>query len=177
MSELVVGRLRGEVIDILKQQFVERDEVVDLIALALVAGEHLFLYGPPGTAKSAFIRQFASAVRGRYFEYLLTRFTEPSEIIGAIDISELRDGRYVRRKEGKLPTAKIAFLDEIFKSNSAILNILLTIINEKKFYREGKPGESDDTKRKAFGRVVDDLLAKGFIGSQDGFVWPIERGS
>ena len=70
---------------------------------------------------------------------MLTRFTEPSEIIGAIDIKELREGRYIRRKEGKLPTARLVFLDEIFKSNSAILNILLTIINEKKFYQEGKP--------------------------------------
>jgi MoxR-like ATPase len=70
---------------------------------------------------------------------MLTRFTEPSEIIGAIDIRELRDGRYIRKKEGKLPTARLVFLDEIFKSNSAILNILLTIINEKKFYQEGKP--------------------------------------
>ena len=74
-----------------------------------------------------------------YFEYMLTRFTEPSEIIGAIDIQELRDGRYIRRKQGKLPTARLAFLDEIFKSNSAILNILLTIINEKKFYQDGMP--------------------------------------
>ena len=61
------------------------------------------------------------------------------EIIGAIDISELREGRYIRRKEGKLPTARLAFLDEIFKSNSAILNILLTIINEQKFYQDGEP--------------------------------------
>ena len=66
-------------------------------------------------------------------------FTEPSEIIGAIDINLLRDGRYVRITRGKLPTARIAFLDEIFKSNSAILNILLTIINEKKFYQDGIP--------------------------------------
>ena len=70
---------------------------------------------------------------------MLTRFTEPSEIIGAIDIKELRDGRYIRRKAGKLPTARLVFLDEIFKSNSAILNILLTIINEKKFYQDGAP--------------------------------------
>ena len=67
---------------------------------------------------------------GDYFEYMLTRFTEPSEIIGPIDINQLRDGRYIRREQGKLPTARLAFLDEIFKSNSAILNILLTIINE-----------------------------------------------
>ena len=70
---------------------------------------------------------------------MLTRFTEPSEIIGPIDINQLREGRYVRREQGKLPTARLAFLDEIFKSNSAILNILLTIINERKFYQDGVP--------------------------------------
>jgi len=70
---------------------------------------------------------------------MLTRFSEPSEIIGPIDINELRDGRYVRREEGKLPSARVAFLDEIFKSNSATLNIPLTIINERKFYQDGKP--------------------------------------
>jgi MoxR-like ATPase len=70
---------------------------------------------------------------------MLTRFTEPSEIIGPIDVGLLREGRYVRREQGKLPTAKLAFLDEIFKSNSAILNILLTIINERKFYQDGAP--------------------------------------
>jgi len=76
---------------------------------------------------------------GDYFEYMLTRFTEPSEIVGPIDISKLREGRYIRREQGKLPTARLAFLDEIFKSNSAILNILLTIINERKFYQDGVP--------------------------------------
>ncbi|HYT95132.1 MAG TPA: AAA family ATPase [Gemmataceae bacterium] len=78
MNETLQG-LRTEVIDPLKQRFVGRDEVIDLIALAVVAGEHLFLYGPPGTAKSALIRQFAAAVQGRYFEYMLTRFSEPNE--------------------------------------------------------------------------------------------------
>src|SRR3979409_2458700 len=92
MSADTVARLRDEVVNILKRPFVGRDEVVDLIALALVAGEHLFLYGPPGTAKSALIRQFAQAVRGRYFEYMLTRFSEPNEIFGPIDIVRLREG-------------------------------------------------------------------------------------
>ncbi len=72
MPENVAAQhLRG-VIDRLKTQFVGRDEVIDLIALALVAGEHLFLLGQPGTAKSALIRQFAAGVSGRYFEYMLT---------------------------------------------------------------------------------------------------------
>ena len=121
---------------------VHKQEVIDLMVVAAVAQEPLLLVGPPGTAKSDLVLKFKDALgidEGDYFEYMLTRFTEPSEIIGAIDIRELREGRYVRRKEGKLPTATLVFLDEIFKSNSAILNILLTIINEKKFYQEGRP--------------------------------------
>ena len=122
--------------------FVKKQELIDLMVVAAVAQEPLLLVGPPGTAKSDLVLKFKDALglrEGDYFEYMLTRFTEPSEIIGAIDIQELREGKYVRRKAGKLPTAKLAFLDEIFKSNSAILNILLTIINEKKFYQDGVP--------------------------------------
>src|SRR5665213_487626 len=122
--------------------FVNKQELIDLMAIAAVAQEPLLLIGPPGTAKSDLILKFKDALgisEEDYFEYMLTRFTEPSEIIGPIDINELRDGRYIRREQGKLPTARLAFLDEIFKSNSAILNILLTIINERKFYQDGKP--------------------------------------
>ncbi len=122
--------------------FVNKQEIIDLMVVAAVAQEPLLLVGPPGTAKSDLVLKFKDALgidEADYFEYMLTRFTEPSEIIGAIDIQELRAGRYIRKKEGKLPTARLAFLDEIFKSNSAILNILLTIVNEKKFYQEGKP--------------------------------------
>lgn len=122
--------------------FVNKQELIDLMVVAAVAQEPLLLVGPPGTAKSDLVLKFKDALgiaEEDYFEYMLTRFTEPSEIIGAIDIAELKAGRYLRRKEGKLPTARLVFLDEIFKSNSAILNILLTIINEKKFYQEGRP--------------------------------------
>ena len=122
--------------------FVQKQEIIDLMVVAAIAQEPLLLVGPPGTAKSDLVLKFKDALGVSdedYFEYMLTRFTEPSEIIGPIDINQLRDGRYVRREQGKLPTARLAFLDEIFKSNSAILNILLTIINEKKFYQDGMP--------------------------------------
>ena len=135
MGEDTVQRLRSDVVDDLKRRFVGRDEVIDLIALAVVAGEHLFLYGPPGTAKSALIRQFASAVQGRYFEYLLTRFSEPNEIFGPIDLARLREGAVATVTTGMLPEAEFAFLDELFNANSAILNNLLTVLNERVFRR------------------------------------------
>ena len=121
---------------------VAKQELIDLMVVAAVAQEPLLLVGPPGTAKSDLVLKFKDALglaEGDYFEYMLTRFTEPSEIIGPIDINQLREGRYIRREQGKLPTARLAFLDEIFKSNSAILNILLTIVNERKFYQDGVP--------------------------------------
>src|ERR1700676_5118517 len=122
--------------------FINKQELIDLMVVAAVAQEPLLLVGPPGTAKSDLVLKFKDALglgEEDYFEYMLTRFTEPSEIIGPIDIGKLREGRYIRREQGKLPTARLAFLDEIFKSNSAILNILLTIINERKFYQDGVP--------------------------------------
>lgn len=122
--------------------FVHKQELIDLMIVSALAQEPLLLVGPPGTAKSDLVLKFKDALglgEDDYFEYMLTRFTEPSEIIGPIDIGQLREGRYIRREQGKLPTARLAFLDEIFKSNSAILNILLTIINERKFYQDGVP--------------------------------------
>ncbi|MFO0809534.1 MAG: AAA family ATPase [Gemmataceae bacterium] len=122
--------------------FVAKQDIIDLMVVAAVAQEPLLIVGPPGTAKSDLVLKFKDALGladEDYFEYMLTRFTEPSEIVGPIDINLLREGRYVRREQGKLPTARLAFLDEIFKSNSAILNILLTIINERKFYQDGVP--------------------------------------
>ncbi len=127
--------LNDAVVTPLKRRFVGRDEVIDLIALALVAGEHLFLFGPPGTAKSALIRHFAMAVRGRYFEYMLTRFSEPGELFGPVDIARLREGVVAAVTSGMLPEAELAFLDELFNANSAILNNLLTVLNERTYRR------------------------------------------
>lgn len=128
--------------DTLKSYFIDKDEMINLMAVCTFAQEPLLFVGRPGTAKSDIVVKYCQALGLQdddYFEYMLTKFTEPSEIIGPIDISELKEGKYIRRTQGKLPSAKIVFLDEIFKSNSAILNTLLTIINERKFYQEGKP--------------------------------------
>lgn len=125
----------------LARYYVGKDELIDTMILAAAGGEPLLIVGPPGTAKSDLVLKFCEGLglTDEYFEYMLTKFTEPSEILGPIDIELLKQGRFLRKVEGKLPTAKVAFLDEIFKSNSAILNVLLTIINERKFYQDGRP--------------------------------------
>jgi MoxR-like ATPase len=105
-----------------------------MLLITLLAGEHMLIVGPPGTAKSALVRHLARLIDARYFEYLLTRFSEPNEIFGPVDIKAFREGSYVRRVESMLPQAEIVFLDEIFKSNSAILNSLLSILNERQFF-------------------------------------------
>ena len=115
----------------LETSFLGKSETVRLMLVASVAGEHMLLIGPPGTAKSAVIRMFAKLVDAKYFEYLLTRFTEPNEIFGPIDITAFRQGQYQRRMDGMLPACDIVFLDEVFKANSAILNSLLSVLNER----------------------------------------------
>ena len=133
---LAIGRrLVTEVLEPLKATFVGKDEIVDLMGVSLVAGENLFLLGPPGTAKSALVRELAHRLAGRSFEYLLTRFTEPSELFGPFDIRKLRDGELVTNTEGMLPEASLVFLDELLNANSAILNSLLTVLNERMFRR------------------------------------------
>ncbi|MCK6526329.1 AAA family ATPase [Myxococcota bacterium] len=118
----------------LKSTYVDKDLVVDLMALALITREHLLLLGPPGTAKSALIKRMSTLLDARYYEYLLTRFSEPSELFGPVDLAALQDGRYSVKTAGMAPEAEIVFLDEIFKANSAILNALLSLINERVFY-------------------------------------------
>ncbi len=135
MNNDAVDRLHRQVCQPLKNQFVGRDEVIDLIALAVVAGEHLFLFGPPGTAKSLLVRRFALGVHCPYFEYMLTRFSEPNELFGPVDLARLREGKIATVTTGMLPEAEFAFLDELFNANSAILNNLLTILNERTFRR------------------------------------------
>jgi MoxR-like ATPase len=122
----------------LEQQFLGKDEIIRLLLIAIVAGEHCVLLGPPGTAKSALIRSLAELMQARYFEYLLTRFTEPNEIFGPVDIAAFREGHYRRNTAGMLPEAEVVFLDEVFKSNSAILNALLTLLNERKYTSGGQ---------------------------------------
>jgi MoxR-like ATPase len=120
----------------LKELFIERDELVDGALVAVLSRQHMLLLGPPGTAKSMLAKEVCRRIGGAaYFEWLLTKFTTPEEIFGPVSLPALEQGRYERVTAGKLPEAEIAFLDEIFKANSAILNALLTLLNERQFHQ------------------------------------------
>jgi hypothetical protein len=118
----------------LERGLLDRGVEVRLLVLAALLQEHLLLLGPPGTAKSEVCRRLSRSFGGTYFERLLTRFTLPEELFGPLSLKLLQHDQYVRQTAGYLPEAEFAFLDEIFKSNSATLNCLLGIMNERTFH-------------------------------------------
>jgi len=120
--------------DNLTQLFPERRTVVHGALCSVLAGEHVLLLGPPGTAKSALVRAIAQAFGGLYFERLVTKFSTPEELFGPISLKAMEADRYERITTGTLPEAEFAFVDEIYKASSAILNTLLTLANERVFH-------------------------------------------
>jgi MoxR-like ATPase len=177
-----------EVARALDDRFLDKSEIVRMLLVTLVAGEHMLIVGPPGTAKSALVRHLARLVDARYFEYLLTRFSEPNELFGPVDIKAFREGTFVRRVEAMLPDAEIVFLDEIFKSNSAILNALLSILNERRFFTGSATikvplcslyGATNDVPNDdALGAIFDRFLVRTMSENLDSFHFHglVERG-
>jgi MoxR-like ATPase len=130
-----VARSRlARVADELGQVFVERSEVIEGSLAALLAGQHVLLLGPPGTAKSMLADEICRRIDGaRSFHWLLTKFTTPEELFGAVSLRALEQDEYRRVTTNKLPEAHVAFLDEVFKASSSILNALLMLLNERRF--------------------------------------------
>ncbi len=136
--KLIVARLT-QLQDALRADFVDRDEVVRLLVLAAVCHEHVLLLGPPGTAKTELVNRFADLVRAKRFHYQLTRFTEPTELFGPMDLARFQAGEYHIVTTNMLPEAQVVFLDEVFQGSSAILNTLLTLVNERVFFNGAVP--------------------------------------
>lgn len=123
----------------LNAEHIERRPVIRSLLAALIAQVHAVLLGPPGTGKSRLVRDLCSRIGGRYFEWLLTRMTTPEELFGPVSLMALQQDSYRRVVTGKLPEAEIAYLDETFKGSSAILNTLLSALNERIFHNDGQP--------------------------------------
>jgi len=116
----------------------ERDSEIRGMVLAILSRQHIFQLGVAGTAKSyTIIEAKKRIVDAKYFELLFTRFTEPNEVFGAVKLTKLKQDIFERNIKGMLPDSHFAYLDEIFKANSSILNSLLTILNERKFDNGG----------------------------------------
>ena len=128
----------NQIKNVLNSLFVGRENEIIAILAGQVSGEPVILIGEPGTAKTALIETLAKLFNVRYFYYLLTRFTEPDELLGPLDVNALREGKYVRITRNRLPEAEIVFLDEIFKASSAVRNILLDIILNRRIMNGGE---------------------------------------
>ena len=120
--------------------FYDRHKEIKALLIALLSRQHVLLIGPAGTGKSALSSMLSKLVQdSRYFQHLLTRFSTPDELFGPLSLKELEQGNFKRNISGMLPEAHFAFIDEIFKANSSVLNSLLSLMNERIFYDNGKP--------------------------------------
>jgi MoxR-like ATPase len=132
-SKFMKTRINALIVEMSKNMY-EREKIIALSLLAGIAGQNTFLFGQPGTAKSLISRRIAAAFETHsYFEYLMNRFSTPEEIFGPVSIKALKEDQYLRKTEHYLARADFAFLDEIWKASPAILNTLLTLVNEKIF--------------------------------------------
>lgn len=129
----------NEIVKELNNKYIEREDEIYMLALCVISATNCFMHGPAGTGKSGLTEDFARRiVNANYFRALMGKTTEPGEIFGPVSINAMKQDKYKVNTTGKLPTAHVVFLDEVFKCNSAVLNSLLTVMNEKLFFNDGE---------------------------------------
>jgi MoxR-like ATPase len=119
--------------------YLERKDVIRGLLVGLLTKQHVLLLGPPGTAKSMVANDLCSRIGGQYFQWLLSRTSTTEELFGPYSLKALENDSYRRVTKNKLPEANVAFIDEIFKCNSAVLNTMLSVLNERIFFNDGAP--------------------------------------
>lgn len=139
-SAIKISRKLIEIKKEMAVQLFEREDVIADLMRALVSGENILLLGPPGTAKSMLAEIFFSHIeKADLFKWLMNRTTDPSDIVGPYSVTAMENDKFLRVTTGKMPEAHGAFLDEIFKANEPVMNFMLSMLNEKVFYNDGKP--------------------------------------
>lgn len=122
----------------LNQIFLERSDLIRIILLSLLTRQHTLIFGKPGAAKSSLVRTIASAISGGCFQVQLGKDTTTDQLFGPIKVSELPNDRLCRAYQNFMPGKPLAFLDEIDKANSVILNALYTAMEERLFLNDGE---------------------------------------
>ncbi len=123
----------------LNDYFVERENEIHGLLLGLISGSNVLLIGPPGTAKSMLVSSWAKTLdKSKYFAWQLHQFSTPEELFGPYSLALLDKDQYIRITDGKMPDADIAFIDEVFKCSHGNLNAMLSILNERVFFNDGK---------------------------------------
>ena len=118
----------------------ERREMIHGLTLSILSDTNMLLLGSPGTGKSMLVTEWSKHITdAKYFAWMLSKFSTPEELFGPFSINALENDRYLRVTAGKLPDAHFGFIDEIFKAGAAILNSMLTVLNERIFYNDGVP--------------------------------------
>lgn len=122
-----------EIVGELNSTYIERQDAIQAMILAVLSKQHVALIGPPGTSKSLLARDLSERITGAgYFETVLSRVTPAEAVLGPLDLPLLRDtGMFVRKSKGYLPSVEFAFIDEAFKSSPTLQHNLLAILNER----------------------------------------------
>jgi len=114
--------------------FMEREEIVRGLLVTAIARGNMLMLGAPGAAKTAIAETLSRQLGGNFFSRLLTKVSAPEELFGPLSLKALENDQYKRVTKGKLPEADVAVIDEVFKCNSAVLNTLLPIMNERVYF-------------------------------------------